>query len=448
MIRGGSQQSRVGDPVIVMYKDKDKETDKKNMYKNQDKVKALDGGDAAKERRVFAFPLTSGISFIFLVLFMGILLSGAVYYGISAIMGTTELCDDYYDGGEYDHSGLYALNDVFFRDSSMRELAVKFEYILFGRIDNEDIIVGRDGFLFAADRSSGYDYVRDYIGELSSFSETEALCRAIKQRAELFSSMGVDYILAVIPNSQTVYSDKMPGYFGNISEDTRLARLSRRMALENVKFLDLTSTLCDARDAGVLYNNTENSLNALGAYYAYLAVYDAMADGSTADHAVISAEDANFIWHMTDGRTLARAAGLEKLIRNKTVSLPGDMPKKFNYLGYFSGVELTAVTKKYRDDMPTYPLVLLEFNEGDEWDKMLMYEYFSNTFGTAAYRVGNSFAGNTIKDLAPQVVVQFVRENAIGTLIDERVMESYTYTEIAVDNDTVPDDMRSAAGGK
>lgn len=448
MSRGGLQEKDVGDPIIVMDKDRTKEKDTKTDIK-QGGARALDGGDAVKARRVFAFPLTPGVSFVFLVLFIGVLLSGAVYYGISAIMGTTELCDDYYDGGEYDHSGVYALNDVFFRDSTMRELAVKFEYILFGRIDNEDIIVGRDGFLFAAaDRSSGYDYVRDYIGELSSFSETEALCRAIRQRAERFSSMGIDYILAVIPNSQTVYSDKMPGYFGNISEDTRLARLSRRMADEDVKFLDLTSTLCDARDAGVLYNNTENSLNALGAYYAYLAVFDAMAEDATADHYAISAEDVNFIWHMTDGRALARAAGLEKLIRNRTVSLPGDMPKKFNYLGYFSGAELTAVTREYRDDLPTYPLVLLEFNEGDEWDKMLMYEYFSNTFGTAAYRVGSRFAGNTIKDLAPRVVVQFVRESSLGMLIDEQVVESYTYTEVTVDNDTVTDDMRSAAGGK
>lgn len=416
------------------YQNKNQDQNK-NQTSNGQGTAASEGG-TSQSVNVMRFPLKNGSSFVFLVFFMGILLSGAVYYGISAIMGTTELCDDYYDGGDYDHAGIYALDDVFFKDSTLRDLAVKAEYVLFGRIDNENIIVGRDGFLFSAvDETSGYDYVRDYIGELSSFSETEALCQAVKQRSSRFSAMGVEYILAVIPNAQTIYSDKMPGYFGNISEDTRLARLARRMSDEDVTFLDLTAALGEARDAGILYNNTENSLNALGAYYAYLAVYEAMPEIATSTHSAIAADDVDFLRHVTDGRSLAREAGLEKLIANTTISLPGDMQKKFNSLGYFSEIEITAVKKEYRDEMSTYPSVLVEFCEGDEWDKMLMYEYFSNTFGSVGYRIGNRFSSGAIKDIGPRVVVQFVRECDLHILINEDVVTSYAYDMSPTDSD-------------
>ncbi len=413
--------------------------DKKDIYekqypdrKNKKQYLDTDARENVAVRKAMRFPLETGSSFVFLVLFIGILLSGAVYYGISAIMGTTALCEDYYNGGEYDYSGIYAIDDVFFKNSTLRELAVKAEYILFGRIDNESIIVGRDGFLFSAvDESSGYDYVRDYIGELSSYTETEALCQAVKQRKERFSEMGVEYILAVIPNAQTVYSDKMPSYFGNISDNTRLARLSRRMAAEDVTFLDLTSALGEARNAGILYNNTENSLNALGAYYAYLAVYESMPESAISAHTAIEANEVDFLWHVTEGRSLAREAGLETLIANITVSLSGNMQKKFNSLGYFSEIELTAVSKEYRDELSTYPSILVEFNDGDEWDKMLMYEYFSNTFGSVGYRVGSMYSSSAVKDIGPKVVVQFVRESDLQTLISEDVVASYASADIS-----------------
>lgn len=42
--------------------------------------------------------ISRGGALVCAVFFIGVLLSGAVYYGISVIMGHTELCDGYYDG--------------------------------------------------------------------------------------------------------------------------------------------------------------------------------------------------------------------------------------------------------------------------------------------------------------------------------------------------------------
>lgn len=40
------------------------------------------------------FVVTRGSALICAVLFMGVLLSGTIYFGLSSVMGISELCDD------------------------------------------------------------------------------------------------------------------------------------------------------------------------------------------------------------------------------------------------------------------------------------------------------------------------------------------------------------------
>ncbi len=376
--------------------------------------------------------VTRGSALLFAVLFMGVLLSGAIYFGFSAAAGLTELCDDYYDGGKYDFGGPWRLDDIFFRSAALRSDIAKYEYVLFGRIRDEDIIVGRDGYLFDAfDTDYGYDYVRDYVGEfVVAEDEIDALAEAIRRRESAFEAYGIDYILAVIPNSQTVCGDKLPGFFGEISENSRLRRLSHRLADgmqadDDTFFLDLTDPLKAARSAGQLYNNTENSLNALGAYFVYRAIYDALPRRYTSGHTLLTAEELDFFTHVTDGRELARQLGLEKLIYNKTVSLPSNATKKYTNFGYTGKIEVTCSKIEYRDEIPLYPSVLLEFGNGGEWDRILLSEYFSNTFGEVGYRSDQAFSKACITQFRPRVVIQFVHEYALSDLTEASIDASY-----------------------
>lgn len=374
--------------------------------------------------------LSPGFALVCTVLFVGILLSGAIYYGISSIMGYVDLSDSYYDGKEYDFSGVYAFDGVFYRNSQTLDDIAKYKYMLFGRLDDDGVIVGRDGFLFGArDDEYGYDYVRDYIGEFADAGTTDALYDAVKQREATFAAVGSRYVLVVIPNSQTVYSDKLPGYFGNVSDKTRLARLSARMqAAGESCFLDLTDAMRAALGTGQLYNNTENSLNALGAYYAYRAVCEAVPELTDTGAEVIPLDDFEMYRHITDGRALARQAGLEKLIRNVTISLSSDTFRRYTQYGYFGDVEVTCARSEFR--LPTHPAVLIEFADGGEWDKILMYEYFSNTFGNVGYRIGQKYSHSDVTQFGPDVVIQFLHENELSTLIDSDTVSSYI-TQVA-----------------
>lgn len=380
--------------------------------------------------------VTRGSALLFAVLFMGVLLSGAIFFGFSSAAGLVELCDDYYDGEEYDFTGLWRFNDVFFRASDLRGDIAKYEYVLFGRIEDEDIIVGKDGYLFEAfDPDYGYDYVRDYIGEsYSSDDEISALAEAVVRRNRAFEAYGVDYLLAVIPNAQTVCGDKLPGFFGDVSENSRLSRLTDRLRSDDdIFFLNLTEVLTEARSAGQLYNNTENSLNALGAYYVYRAVYEALPGSCTEGHTPLVAEKLNFFTHVTDGRELACRLGLEKLIRNRTVSLPSDAIKKYTSFGYTGEIESTYSKIDYRDEIPLYPAVLIEFGNGGEWDRILLSEYFSNTFGEVGYRSNQTFSEKCLAEFRPRAVIQFVHEYALSDLIEASI--DLSYAEAVADSD-------------
>ena len=78
-----------------------------------------------------------------------------------------------------------------------------------------------------------------------------------------------------------------------------------------------------------MYNNTENSINAYGAYCIYnTAVSKFLADtGREVDR--IYRDDIDFYTRLTDGRGIAALSGLERTIENRTVSLTDSAPKNY-----------------------------------------------------------------------------------------------------------------------
>ena len=142
---------------------------------------------------------------------------------------------------------------------------------------------------------------------------------------------------------------------------------------------------------------------------------------------VIEASGRNAGW-ITAASALARQAGLEKLIRNVTISLSSDTFRRYTQYGYFGDVEVTCARSEFR--LPTHPAVLIEFADGGEWDKILMYEYFSNTFGNVGYRIGQKYSHSDVTQFGPDVVIQFLHENELSALIDSDTVSSYI-TQVA-----------------
>ncbi len=323
---------------------------------------------------------------ITIVLFVGILLSFLVNFGVAAYLGTEELVDSYFDGEEHPNIFLSDFSNTFYLSKQVQSNIIKIDYDLLGRLPTSDVILGEDEFLFPAyDSKSVYSYVADYLGEYHpNETELDLYYNGINELTKEYKKYGTEIFFIVIPNSQTVYSEKMPDYMGEISNDTRLKSTTRYLKKCGItNYLDLTDALIAAKEHGELYNNTEDSLNSRGAYYAYLAALDLLPEDIRTGIPAIELNDSDLVKHTTAGKELARLASLEDKIKNRTVSLSSDFVQKYQILLRYDDYEMATVKMLYKNELPSYPKVLLQFSS--DWDRIIMTDYFSNTFATTIY---------------------------------------------------------------
>jgi len=253
------------------------------------------------------------IDFLTIVLFFGVLLSLTIYVGIGALI-------DWRTEHKKEEGELFA--NSYYEDDNLNYFIRYIDYKFFGHTEANNVLVGNDGWIFETVNSeNGYNYLLDHIGG-SAFSE-EALLRIktnIEQEREYYQELGMDYMVVIIPNSMSVCEDKLPGFLGERSENARLEALSAYLSDEN-SYVDPTEKLKELSEIEIPYNNTENSINAFGAYCIYSTVMDRIGN----DVESLRYEDIAFSVRMTDGKTAAINAGLENIVQNRTVSLTDEM---------------------------------------------------------------------------------------------------------------------------
>lgn len=360
---------------------------------------------------------------IIIVLFVGILLSFLVNFGVSAYLGSEELLDGYYDGEEHPNIVLSELADTFYLSENIRQNIIRVDYYLFRRLPTDSVLLGKDGYLFPTyDEERDYNYVADYLGEIDLYSEElDRYYTSLRKITEEYNKRDISCYFAIIPNSQTVYSDKMPDYMGNISDHTRLKSVASYLARRSVtNFLDLTDALVRAKENGELYNNTEDSLNSRGAYYAYLAVLNMLPKEATSDISRIDLSGSDLVLHSTTGKELARAASLEKVIKNRTVSLSTDFVQKYQVLLRYDTYDMAFARMQYKNELPALPRIALQFSS--DWDRIIMIDYFSNTFGTTIYRTSLDFNEQVVTKTDPKYVIFFIHERDLSAIADESML--------------------------
>lgn len=360
---------------------------------------------------------------IIIVLFVGILLSFLVNFGVSAYLGSEELVDNYYDGEEHPNIVFPDFADTFYLSETIRQNIIRVDYFLFRRLPTDSVLLGDEKFLFPTyDRSNDYNYVADYLGEIDLDSdELNRYYTSVIDITNEYQKLGINCYFVVIPNSQTVYSDRMPEYMGNISEGTRLNSVSDYLARRGVtNYLDLTDTLIRAKENGELYNNTEDSLNSRGAYYAYLAVLDMLPREANSKIRRITLSDDDLVLHSTTGKELARAASLENVIKNRTVSLSTDFVQKYQVLLRYDNYEMAFAKMLYKNELPDLPRIAFQFSS--DWDRIIMIDYFSNTFGTTIYKTSLCFDPQVVSRTDPDYVVLFIHEKGLDALVDGSMM--------------------------
>ena len=349
------------------------------------------------------------VDFLTVTLFFGIVLSMAIYFGLGVILD-----DGSIDGG----TGFPSINKIFYSDTALDGFVKDCDYNLFGHIDDSDVIIGRDGWLFeVTDKENGYERLLDYIGGCAfDDSQLKRIAGVISSRKAQYEAAGIEYMMIVIPDSMTVCSDKVPRYLGGQSENTRLSVLKAYLAGEGVEsFVDPTQAMIEESREMSMYNNTENSINSYGAYCIYnVAVSKFLADtGREVDR--IYFEDIDFFTRITDGKSIAERAGLAGTIKNKTVSLSDGMLESYTVVSNEKGLVITdknELTARGRGER-----VVVEYS--DEWDRIQLTPFFSNTFEKVYYRNSFTTGPQSAQQYGATFVIQLIHESELEMLLNK-----------------------------
>lgn len=391
------------------------------LYKQNEPLGLNIGNESHIESILPVGKSSRALGVIIIVLFVGILLSFLVNIGVSAYLGSEELVDDYYDGEDHPNIIISDFADTFYLSKKIRGNIIKVDYKLFNRLPTSEVLLGEGEFLFPTfDEDTGYNYVADYFGELKPTDiELNRYFNGISELTEEYREHGTEIYFIIIPNSQTVYPELMPDYMGNISENTRLKTVTRYLGKRAVQnYLDLTDALRAAKENGELYNNTEDSLNSRGAYYAYRAVINKLPSFIRKEITPVELNAGDLVHHTTAGKVLARKTSLENEIKNRTVSLSTDFVQKYQIYLSFEDYEydMAYAKRNYKDELPTMPRIQFQFSS--EWDKIIMIDYFSNTFGNTIYRTSPELNPTVIGKTDPAYVICFIHEKDLHMLAD------------------------------
>lgn len=351
-------------------------------------------------------------------LFVGILLSFALFYLIcTAFDHEQNTADTCLDGTRIEGDDLLSRlgRSVYQNEGSLSRIR-ECNYLLFHSVNDANVIVGRDDFLFEIENAEyAYSYVNDYQGA-SDFDEKElaAILALLESRKQSYAARGSEYLLVVLPNAQTVYSENLPAYLGNIGQ-TRLASLEDYLnanGFDNI--LNMTDDLVAYKSRGTLYNTTENSLNALGLYRTHLSVCDYLLHSFSIASPTLTHH--NFYTHRTAGKSISQQAGLSGTILNRTVSLANA-----NIRGYDTVYQNQYATKTELDAQEhplgstETPSILLQFPSS--WERMQSEPFFSNVFSSVTYQTNWYDDPESFEQASPQVVVQFIYEYQLSALL-------------------------------
>ena len=365
--------------------------------------------------------------FLTVVLFLGILISFMLYIGISTLfIDPEDLPEEYYEYSEQEN-GLLIYNSVLYQDSAVAGFIRETDYLLFHSIDSTNVLMGKPGWLFEVeDKENSYNYLRDYLGDYSfSDEELAQIGKNLQTRRAVYEAQGVEYMMVVIPNSLSVCELYTPDYLGPQSENTRLASVSAFLQeqKESVSFLSLTQQLrAKAQSNQPLYNNTENSINAVGAYYVYAEILQALPDEIRKEASVLDMEDIVFSVRYTAGKKLAADIGMQDIIQNRTVSLTDNLIRNYELTHLLSLYNLDLSVKNGADEEQNCD-VLLEFSR--DWDKLQLMPLFSNTFDAVGYKTGFDYRGYVMLRTKPKMVIQVIRENELSALLDAEIASQY-----------------------
>lgn len=139
---------------------------------------------------------------------------------------------------------------------------------------NDQVIVGKENFLFFDDTTA------DYIGvNLMTEEEIAAIADRLAFLNRLVAENGGEFLFVCAPNKNTIYPEYMPNRYLKNSGETDLDRLYHALDLREIPYTDLRSVLEENKTDRLLYHKRDTHWNGHGAEIAFREVCEALGCG-------------------------------------------------------------------------------------------------------------------------------------------------------------------------
>ena len=137
-----------------------------------------------------------------------------------------------------------------------------------GEISTRRMVKGKDGWYFFTG-----DMILEYCCRATEpFSRDELMQwqRKVEQWRDWLAQRKTKFLLVIVPNKHTVYSEYLPEWVTRIGDKSRLEQLVEHMKEHSdIELLDLRDALFAAKKDGRLHHRTDTHWNDRGAYVAY-----------------------------------------------------------------------------------------------------------------------------------------------------------------------------------
>ncbi len=151
---------------------------------------------------------------------------------------------------------------------TVTDLYADLKLTLFGE-GNDQVVVGKDDFLFFADTAA------DYIGSNPmTDEEIQKIADGLAQLNREIVEYGGEFLFVCAPNKNTVYPEYMPDRYLMNTGKTDLERLYEVLAQRQVPYIDLRPVLADAKSDGLIYHKRDTHWNGAGAEASFRAICD------------------------------------------------------------------------------------------------------------------------------------------------------------------------------
>ena len=141
------------------------------------------------------------------------------------------------------------------------------KYKLFQTPCDDQVVIGKDGWLFFGET------LADYAGVTLNDGELDQIVKKMSEVCDYIQNQGKQPLFVIVPNKNQIYSEYMPVRFGSKAQQNNLILLQERMSEAGVPYVDARRILLDQKASDELYLHEDTHWNNTGARLVLNEIY-------------------------------------------------------------------------------------------------------------------------------------------------------------------------------